>query len=176
MPCSAGTFKLIPGESPCILCEAGKFNPDEASGNASMCQSCPDFSTSLPGSVSLDACECFAGFEQVDEECKGCALGKYKKDSGSERACLECPAGQYSDYAAGTICYECPAGKYSDTVGATTHQTCLQCSQGKYSELSGATSMSTCKACTSGKFSSEFAAKSVEVCKQCEQGAFSEVS
>lgn len=108
-------------------------------------------------------------------QCKPCKKGTYSLQGGSsERDCLSCPLGYYSQVEGATsvaVCVACPKGTYSSQVGDLS--SCLPCARGSYSTLTGATSNSTCIACQEGKYTLSTGSDAPEKCILCPAGTFS---
>lgn len=68
--------------SQCTLCASDFYCPDE-----NIETGCPDYSTSGPGSVTVDDCLCDQGFSRVADSCQQCTPNTYCEDGVSERSC-----------------------------------------------------------------------------------------
>ena len=154
--CRKGTYKSIKGTCPC--------------------DSCPQFSESPLGSLSVDDCLCAPGFfaeaSAASNVCTACPPGR-STFFGSKSPfdcncvpgtaedangfCQPCAAGKYKDDLALTTCLECPAGKFGLASGSDTSDVCTECDSGTYQANSGS---SSCTACPLGTFSADPGASS----------------
>lgn len=92
--------------------------------------------------VPMYTCQCndgFAGDPFFDGCSRSCNAGQYAIGS----ACVDCPAGFYTESTQATHCIPCPAGTFSETGGLNSSQGCARCDVGGYSGL-GATYCSLC--------------------------------
>ena len=62
-PCTAGKYKDTLGSAACTNCPADHYSGLTASTSNATCTPCYENSVSAPGSVSMDACSCVAGYE-----------------------------------------------------------------------------------------------------------------
>ncbi len=62
-PCTAGTFKDTIGPAACTNCPANSYSGLTARTSNTTCTPCYDNSVAPAGSVSMDACNCVAGYE-----------------------------------------------------------------------------------------------------------------
>ena len=92
--CAAGFYdnNPDPAASSCVMCEAGKYCPEDCSlyGSDQFCLArldCPELSTSNPGSISPTQCQCQPGYVGTDS-CVACEIGKYQE---SPQSCAACP-------------------------------------------------------------------------------------
>ena len=162
--CDAGAHGTAAAS--CQLCPIGKYKPNKGFDfpyqlsctecipgtysslpGSSVCHSCPAYSTSPAGSVSVAACSCDAGSSGPDDG-----------------VCTQCIAGKYKEFIGASSCLPCAQGKYSTLVGATDRSTCTSCVSGKFNTEEGST---TCTQCSAGKFYYELA------CFDCSSGTYS---
>ena len=61
--CTAGTFKDTLGSAACTNCPANYYSGLTAQRSNATCTPCYENSVSPAGSVSMDACNCVAGYE-----------------------------------------------------------------------------------------------------------------
>ena len=61
--CTAGTFKDTLGSAACTNCPANHYSGLTAQRSNTTCTPCYENSVSPAGSVSMDACNCVAGYE-----------------------------------------------------------------------------------------------------------------
>lgn len=61
--CTAGTFKDTIGPAACTNCPANSYSGLTARTSNTTCTPCYDNSVAPAGSVSMDACNCVAGYE-----------------------------------------------------------------------------------------------------------------
>jgi|DEB0MinimDraft_4_1074332.scaffolds.fasta_scaffold00801_5 proprotein convertase subtilisin/kexin type 5 len=126
-PCVPGTFKSIASSS-------------------LPCSSCPQYSTSLPGSTDLSDCLCLAGYTPGDG-CEPCQEGTYKVLVANIE-CSVCPDDTHSKLNSSSIsdclcvagyessdigCVPCAAGSSSSGYG----DTCISCGSKFYQPLQG---------------------------------------
>ena len=159
--CAAG-FEMLDGV--CQHCAPGHYKQDP--GPELCVDKCPLHSSSPQGSTSIANCECDPGYFGIaaDNQCKACAVGTYKTDSGSDNciACTgnastfalastnanycACNVGFFTSHACRTlfseecICTECPANHY----GSALSVSCLECPENSYS-AAASTGPSLCK-------------------------------
>lgn len=54
----------------CHPCPAGTYRPYSSPGDVSSCLACPDINqVSLPGSTSIESCQCKTGFQKIGDSC-----------------------------------------------------------------------------------------------------------
>lgn len=149
--CLAGSFKSIPGETPCNICPINTYAPLASSS----CIDCVSNSTTknLDNRPDSSHCICNAGYEamvlvvqtetlstfqiatdpitQVDF-CSPCARGYHKSlDSNPvHTTCLACEGGYFTDNLAAVECKTCLEGTYTTTSASTT---CKNCGNNEYS-------------------------------------------
>lgn len=106
----------------CSMCELN-FYRDSTAAPTDPCVRCPDNSRTLfPGSTSVDACTCIAGFIRTeDDTCQSCSPGFYSPD-GSATNCLRCADNQISNTFGARVCAACPAN--SESSADATSCTC----------------------------------------------------
>jgi len=186
--CVAGKYKSSYGSEACPNCTAGNISAamtvtcvgcgaNSYSKNMNTeCASCPRNSGSLAAVGAISGCACDAGWSGTNDNCTGCAPGKYKPSPGSE-ACTACSGGSYSrasaisctpceadSYSTGdrSRCYVCPLNSGSavgsDAVAACScnagwsgiNMNCVACAPGKYKSGHGS---EACASCGAGKVS-----------------------
>jgi len=184
----------------CLDCFPGSYWNGVTEGTRyTACVLCPDNSSSLVGSVSVDDCVCIAEWgyfasEISDHECISCSVGKYK--SSSTTSCLECPIRSSTPntlpgYATprtsggvtvqdcvcdagssgenGAPCLYCPAAKYKTAQGSTA---CLPCPDHSTTSLLGSSTILACQ-CNTGYFDDATAEYSTaHTCIPCGAGFY----
>jgi hypothetical protein len=115
----------------------------------------------VAGSASEEACLCNPGFEQNDDACSKCGLGR-SKDAIDNAACTLCADGDYSDAVGAihcTACLEhsqslpadggtrcvCSAG-YVQADIALSRPSCQPCAADTYQHITGTTACASCPA------------------------------
>jgi len=149
--CVPGTFKNIAGNSACVACEDGKYQPDSAQLS---CLTCPLNTVQIAGADRslLESCVCAAGYVRVgalttlDSGCAACSVGKFTEVPDSD-VCQGCSSGKYFA-ASGTAhsnnqCLACPPDSHS-TSNAVLISSCL-CNSG-YERVSD-----NCHACNNNE-------------------------
>ena len=130
LPCPPGQYNNATGQSVCVECEPGTYAEASVNGTLS-CTPCPTGTSSSVRGAS---------------RCVGCLPGSHAPNEG-RAACLQCPAGQYSqldssDEAAGIMrCQDCPIGQYSPTDGSSS---CQYCPLGHYNNRTGQANCALC--------------------------------
>ena len=185
--CEPGQYKPLPGPGNCTNCSGGTYSVAQGATSEDVCTECANNTDSLPGSGSLTACLCNAGYSGPDGGlCLPCVAGFYKHTPGSG-VCLACGAGKFSNASAATsddVCLLCQAN--SDSIPGSTLSGCLcspgyfgnhpdfsagqcmACAAGRYTSSAG--ELLGCSMCLSGFYSSSAASTG---CLQCEKGATS---
>ena len=67
--CRAGTYKESDLDAPCDMCPTGKYSSVIGATTQSICQSCPLYSTSIPGTMDFENCNCALGFNMSGKVC-----------------------------------------------------------------------------------------------------------
>ena len=93
LPCQAGTFKPSTGSMPCMVCPTNTYYQGNPPYILNTCVGCPDNSTSVEGSFTLDHCVCQPGFVRENNACRLCTAGSYCPSQFTE---LSCNVGGYS--------------------------------------------------------------------------------
>ncbi|MCB0793993.1 MAG: proprotein convertase P-domain-containing protein, partial [Flavobacteriales bacterium] len=156
LPCAAGFFSALSGQTSCDPCAAGTFN---ATTGATSCTPCAagSFSATL---ASTSCTACAAGTFNPSTgatSCTDCPAGSFSDQTGSV-ACTACPAGSFSAVTAATSCSLCPAGTFSGSTGSTA---CTDCPAGTFSSTTG---NAACADCPAGYFNPVTAATSCLAC------------
>ncbi|EKX31733.1 hypothetical protein GUITHDRAFT_122074 [Guillardia theta CCMP2712] len=149
--CMPGFYTV--GPALCALCNENYYNDQY---NASICQKCPMFSTSIQGSARIEDCICFRGFTLKNGDCTACQAGSYKNTLGSS-PCVNCPANSISlpanpdslkcfcpvGYTGnnGAVCTPCDFNTYKDVNFSTA---CKPCPPDSVTVSRGSTSVSDC--------------------------------
>ena len=124
-------------------------------------------------------CKCIAGtfLDLATQTCASCSVGSYSPTPGALGACMQCPAGSFSDLnftactpcAAGfalnpstLACQTCLPGNFASSAGSTS---CMPCAPGSYSDLN----FTTCTQCLPGTYLNV----SAQLCQSCMPGSFS---
>eukprot|EP01043_Picozoa_sp_COSAG02_P070414 COSAG02_NODE_12460_length_1541_cov_5.705270_1_plen_275_part_10 len=103
--CAEGQY-LAADVDTCVLCPAGRFNPDIGSTS---CVDCPAGAFSIGGSTACESCE----------------LGRTDHDSSATTPCEPCAVYSFSDSTgAYGACTTCPEGKNAADVGASSSTEC----------------------------------------------------
>ena len=115
----------------CYPCSQGSYNPYAGFGQE--CLLCPENTTSLASSTSIQQCECERGYFGQYHNCTPCAFNTFKSSVGSE-ACTSCPSSSSTKLDTRTnfldcycnpgfegvnasMCAACPANTYKTTLG-----------------------------------------------------------
>ena len=159
--CAPGSYKQVPGNQACTLCEAGQYV--DTRSPVTVCTACPtgfyrtlQDAVSIPcrdnsftqgtGSVSRASCLCHAGYHGgiSDGECIVCPSNSFTEDAGhnSQASCL-CDPG-YSGNAAQESCVKCVVGKAKPDRGNTLCPLCNS-NEGRYSSVAGAENCVQCR-------------------------------
>lgn len=149
LPCAAGKFSGIAGQSSCTDCSEGSYS---ASG-ASACTPCAaGTATGLKAQSSCSPCN--AGFSSASgaTACSPCATGSFSSSSGSAQ-CTPCPAGSYGPTTGLVTCPLCdPVNgipQYTVTSGNSACSPCLTCTTtGQYRAGCGRSSAGDCISCS----------------------------
>ena len=198
LPCPAGSWKPENGSSPCMLCEAGKFNALE--GSILPCEACSAGKYGAnEGAASSDLCrECRAGTYSSQEgasspdTCLSCAAGNFSqaRSAVSADTCEECPADTYSreGSAACTPCpmnseapsrstspesCTCKPGFQSATLGGLCFDPDADCPSGSYKDYDPAIGFQ-CTSCATGKQGPLPGATDESACELCSAGKYGE--
>jgi len=159
-----------PDGGPCQACLAGTY---KATDGSAACTTCPEGSShSQTGRLSINECNCRAGYFGSPGSCTACIAGKYSAATASTE-CSNCVAGKFSaavGATAASTCVDCGAGKYSDVLGAPSGQTCMNCPKGTYLIQTGRTLLSDCTQCAGAKYSAASGATSAGTCSNCPVG------
>jgi len=179
-PCPAGTFKTVQNNQPCTDCPADKYSTTIGATSASNCLSCPQFSSSPPGSSILTNCTCndqyeawgfqcvpacndFSSRAQEGGNCQ-CDPG-YEGDDGTAplyvTSCVACEPGHFKSERGDSNCNPCPESTFAPN--SNTIQ-CQDCPDFSFSE-EGSISQSDCK-CRAGY------EKVNGACSPCQAGHF----
>lgn len=159
IPCAAGTFQNVTGQSTCHVCTAGKWciSGTTTPTNCTAGSYCPAGSQHNllecpPGSFSNQS------NLKAQSECTKCSPGKACTKYGLTAPDAICDAGIYcvsgaskTDGAIGVLggsSFTCPKGSYCPA-GSHTHQTCAA---GQFQNEFGKVSSADCIPCTAGKY------------------------
>ncbi|GMH86453.1 hypothetical protein TrVE_jg3945 [Triparma verrucosa] len=162
--CPTGTHSS-PG-SPCLDCEAGKFNENIQQETCTNCGT-GRYSTTT-GNTAISFClNCEAGKASSEEDrttpcpacpdgtsapapgldsCPSCQAGTYSNNPDGAMTCTLCATGKYSSAAQSTSCDDCVAGTFNLVEGSVT---CDKCPAGQKMNDAG----DGCEVCPNGKFS-----------------------
>jgi hypothetical protein len=117
-PCVCAPGYYLNSTDECEICEAGVYCSGQTKYN------CPEHSTSLEGSGSIEECNCIGGWKNSNNQCESCNASSFW--SGSE--CSKCPvnteAKSFSTdisqclaavgyYMQGGVSVQCPVGSTS---------------------------------------------------------------
>ena len=134
LPCLAGHYNNLTGQTECTPCNAGSANINTNSILSTSCIDC------LPGTYSLDGAD----------KCLNCPAGTSSYLSGTIICALNLP-GTFTSSNGSTNATKCQPGYYSDIYGATN---CTPCIPGYINTIYGATSIYNCAPCLAGTFAS----------------------
>ena len=177
--CPFGIYSTTLGSSSCLECAAGTYyslpNVSAVATVDNFCRVCPLFSWSLPGSLSVQACTCNAGYIQQDRSdgyrsCTACRPGSYA--TPGTQTCLMCSVGKYSDSEGASSCKMCPAYQTNLLNGSRAVSDCV-CGCGYYFGQSNPSSSGTCAACPAGQYKEGLDGAASD-CKQCPADMYSE--
>lgn len=181
-PCPAGEYSAT-GNTPCIPCELGKFQP--ATG-ATSCFNCPPGSyQSFTGATTCVACNANQFQDSAGATtCINCPMGK--SSNAGANVCVNsvggsvCGGGTYEDgmpcgncpegtFSAGNTghCTVCPAGQFLSTAG---NSVCQSCTAG--SSTNNAIGMTECIGCAAGSYTSS---EGTAACSPCVAGTYADV-
>jgi len=174
--CAAGKYKPLPGdicqecargkygaergatnETGCVMCPPDTYNSEMGGG---ACVDCPFRASSLSGSMSIQECQCEAGYTRNSEaQCVGCDRGKFKAAPGDtvcEGLCEFNSSSETGAVSAGQCmclpgyarvakkqCVACAKGKYKPEFGDTV---CIDCLHGSYQDHEKSTHCEHCPA------------------------------
>ncbi|GMI45005.1 hypothetical protein TrCOL_g9321 [Triparma columacea] len=128
--CAMGTHS--PTGSPCLDCEAGKYNQNLQQGSCTNCGTGRYSSTTGNTAVSF---------------CLNCEAGKTSSEVIRTTPCPACPEGTSAPAPGLSFCRSCPAGTYSNNPDGAAN--CALCGIGKYGS---ATQSTSCDDCVAGTF------------------------
>ena len=179
MPCAAGTFSGVAGQSlptVCAACGQGLF---ASAAGATACLACAPGTAATLASAATECVVCAAGTYATGQRSfmacgSNCSRGTYASGLGASTAaaCASCVGGTYSAGVGASVCQICPAGVpfvgNASAAGAKTQaEACLAIacpSNNSASAVAGATSIAMC-VCNAGFFT---AAK----CVACSRGSY----
>ena len=159
----------------CVRCEAGYYKR-YTSETTFGCTACGDGTYAIEGSDDCTICPlnadcssktsfaCNAGYtwNEEDNECSPCAIGKYKSTVGNG-ACETCTGGQTTASTGSTSANDCVAAAPACENGTIDDGTCY-CNQG-YTKDNG-----ICVACEAGTYKD---GSGNDVCMPCPNGTYS---
>ena len=174
MNCPSG-WSSEEGSSRCLACDAGKVQITK--NDLPICEDCPvNTYTNQKAQISTcKDCDDAANSVKGSSVCVKCDVGQYMP-AGSPRSCVNCPAGQFSNYGK-VECTECVQGYYADKTIAATG--CKSCPSGQYGSAGVVVADrinegNACDECVSGKYSKAQGANSDEMCIDCPPGKIGE--
>lgn len=139
--CPANTYSISSSAS-CIACPIVNNTAIENTA-ASVCGSCPQGTTPVPGACK----QCSPGYySEFGRFCQPCSPGEYSVFSAGSPYCLKCPRGYYSQTGLADRCLSCPAGSFASATGSTE---CEKCAAGTFTSFNGS---STCETVPEGTF------------------------
>ena len=117
-PCAEGIFQASTCKQVCETCPMNYYSDVRAI----VCTSCPQFSSSAPGSQSRASCVCNTGYELYNASdgasaCRACLPGTYLRNG----TCVHCDENTFTDVKASTTCKSCLAQT------ATYNYPCIGC-------------------------------------------------
>jgi hypothetical protein len=166
--CQPGTYKATRGTAPCLTCPSNSHSSETGANtcscnagfegdflactpcatgtfkdvNSTICNTCPDFSTSMPQSTSIEACHCNAGYETIDgDTCLACSSGKYKEVINDDIMCQTCSANSQSQQSTASVRCVCNSG-FQGT--AVTGSDCVLCNNTSYKSSAGTEACTQC--------------------------------
>jgi len=163
--CEPGKVGNGTGQSSCLSCPAGKISVPPSQGDTLDSLSNPG-NTSMNNTISGNNSSLEPGLYDDPYQifllsCRPCAPGNYSNEGTT--ACMQCPAGKYSNISEASACNQCPEGSTSEREFGSLR--CKFCDAGKYSP--GDTS--SCIDCSAGYFSYEINSSD---CLPCPAGTY----
>ena len=162
----------------CGVCGVGKYS---TAAGATMCEECPDHSTTLEEQSTAEAdCKCNRGYEAEDGgTCAACGVGLYKDTLGSA-ACTQCMPDSSSKVASDSK-YDCVCALGYGR--AASDQTCTICPIGKYNEKDANNLANTdleswdamfreCRDCVGTATTNGTGSTSADQCSGCKPGEY----
>lgn len=166
VPCAAGHYKALSGNSVCAACAAGKIGTDvperthenvscvgcpantywALAGTIPECVNCGTNSHAAAGSLNATSCQCNAGYYAASGSCQACAPGTFKDVVSSDVACSPCGGSTYTPFSAATECLSCPGNSTGHALSNDAELDC-KCDPGFTGSDGG-----PCAACEPGKF------------------------
>ena len=136
LPCGAGRYNNLTGQTECTPCPAGSFTEDD---NADACTPCPSGGwCPIAGASSRMVFQpCPSGSYNPSEgatsnaSCRACPLGKASSVPGSSAAsnCKPCPAGAFAATRGQSFCDPCPDGEFQSETEQSACTPCTMCTQ-----------------------------------------------
>ena len=164
--CPSGRYQNRPPRTECEEVQCTEVAPGQA--ECDDCDSCCPESAledhQRPGQLPITAACCTPGhYQQCDAHgaCSGactgsCPAGKFRGGpcyggdgmNCGDMACRDCPAGTFSQAAAGE-CTLCQPGQYQKMSNGSM---CTGCAAGKFSTTNGSVSSDDCSGCEAGRY------------------------
>ena len=151
--CPSGKYKGSIGSALCSLCPVGKYSSATAQTSVASCVTCPDASSSPPGSGNGADCICNIGFTGPNgQPCAPCAVGKYKDLNGTVE-CQSCPsvaATSFYDHTRARHGFRQVPGWNTTSLPASTSLSSCTCAPGSLGNTGGPcspTSWAYCRNC-----------------------------
>ncbi|EGD73263.1 hypothetical protein PTSG_04976 [Salpingoeca rosetta] len=179
LPCLPGTYqnKLEHTDSTCETCPFGKYQNNFGQSGCKSWSSCGAGERWIVGLTVSDASctDCSDGMFQdstshqsptcrpwqpcpegkfvsslptitTDRVCMSCAAGSFSNDRNQD-TCTVCPTGKFQDAAGQRGCNLCPIGTYASQPRTIE---CRTCATGKYANETGLSKCKTCSSCPTG--------------------------
>lgn len=153
IPCGAGLFQNVTGQSVCRTCPVTNF--------------CPNATTDQP-------LQCLAGHLCNVTGLTSpipCGLGNFQPNM-QQSVCMTCPVGRYCPFSNTLTPIDCDAGSFRVATGAQTQADCAACPLGQFC-VAGASVPTNCPA---GTFRNTTGAQSLASCPACSVGKFAFMS
>ncbi len=156
----------------------GTYNSNEGATTASLCLSCPDFSTTNPAlgpAANVTFCNCISGyFKDVGSgNCVKCGKGESYAVVNNIGKCVACPKGKYKAVEGqdiemkdeGFLCQNCAVGKYNKELATISATQCISCELERPFSTTNYTGASDNSSCICKK--NYFMDQSSKKCKVC---------
>jgi len=171
--CVPGRYQDSPGQTFCMECTQGMYQPSNCDYCDIFCLSCPTgkYSTAYHMSAETGCILCPAGTyggSVAASSCTPCPVGRYTDIAGYNE-CTLCSPGSYAASNSTISCSSCGAGKFSTDIGGTAASSCRECPFGTYESSVGA---SQCTPCRSGTFGTVTGSTSASSCQPCASGTY----
>ena len=153
IPCGAGLFQNVTGQSVCRICPVTNFCPNATTDQPMQC---------LAGHL----CNVTGLASPIP-----CGLGNFQPNM-QQSVCMTCPVGRYCPFSNTLTPVDCNAGSFRAATGAQTQAHCAACPLGQF--CVAGTSVPT--NCPAGTFRNTTGAESLASCPACSVGKFAFMS